>query len=227
MNYVSPTLYFQPDDELCFHTSIPNHHLDIIQDNLIPNPPMFVEKGQNLQTVKSRKAGGSVGGDADDRCSKKKKKIIHRDVERQRRQDMSTLYMTLRSLLPLDYHKGKRSISDHMNEATNYIRQLENKIQQLKEKRDRLKRVTSSLPNITVRTTLSGAAVVIVGSTTVELQISRVIAALLEEGLNVVSISSYINGQSVYTFECEITDPKEVDAVELEQKLRDFITLLN
>lgn len=77
----------------------------------------------------------------DDRESKKMK---HRAIERQRRFEVSSLFKSLRSLLPLQYIQGKRSTADHVSQAVNYIKDLQNKIKKLNEKKDRLKK---SLPS--------------------------------------------------------------------------------
>ncbi|CAH8313039.1 unnamed protein product [Eruca vesicaria subsp. sativa] len=74
-------------------------------------------------------------GDADPES----KKMRHRNIERQRRLEVSSLFKSLRSLLPFQYIQGKRSTADHVSEAVNYIKDLQNKIKELTEKKNRLK----------------------------------------------------------------------------------------
>ncbi|KAJ0258038.1 Transcription factor bHLH125 [Hirschfeldia incana] len=79
-------------------------------------------------------------GDADPES----KKMRHRNIERQRRLEVSSLFKNLRSLLPLRYIQGKRSTADHVSQAVNYINDLQNKIKELTEKKNLLK---TSIPS--------------------------------------------------------------------------------
>ncbi|OVA20327.1 Myc-type [Macleaya cordata] len=169
----------------------------------------------------------------------KMKMVLRRDVERQRRQEMTSLYNSLRSILPLEYIKGKRSVSDHMNEAVNYIKHLQKKIQEMKDKRDGLKRLFSysnpsviprgvsysQLDFVTVQPCFCGFEVAISTSLSYGLlPLSRVLQALLADGLTVSScVSTRVNERSLHTILVEVSDLRGINTMELQQKLMDLI----
>ncbi|KAJ4955493.1 hypothetical protein NE237_012276 [Protea cynaroides] len=167
----------------------------------------------------------------------KKKKDIHRDVERQRRQEMATFYASLRSQIPLEYLKGKRSISDHINEASNYVRDLQKRIQELNHKRDGLRKMSNSgAPDtvvsqncppdyVTVQPCWGGVEVMInSGFKNGEFPLSRVIRELVDQGVRVVTtVSSTVNERSFHTIKSEVSDLTTLDLSELEEKLTDLV----
>ncbi|XP_077247389.1 transcription factor bHLH118-like [Tasmannia lanceolata] len=248
MNYIGPSFYFQQGDELLLQSSSVQRQQqqEVIQDMLVGAPSLIDGHhglSLNFQTGGGRRkkmAAATADNDADDddgnNRSSKNKKLIHRDVERQRRHEMATLYSSLRLLLPVEYLKGKRSISDHMNEAANYIKHKQKKIRELTEKRDGLRRVllassdsgtldaSLSSPCVIVRPCWAGLEVVISNGLGESVPLSKVMALLSEAGLSVVSCSSInVKERSVHTLQSEVGDPREVDSSGLNQKLIDLI----
>ncbi|KAA8539847.1 hypothetical protein F0562_026539 [Nyssa sinensis] len=156
---------------------------------------------------------------------------------------MGNLCSTLRSQLPLEYIKGKRSIPDHMKEAVNYIKKLQKNIDELSIKRDELKRNSNSsdlssgdgdgssshsstVTNcVTVLPCLGGVKVVFSsGSDDERLQLSRVMEVLLEEGLNVVScFSTKVREKLLHTVQSEVKDFSRFDPSELQRKLNHVV----
>lgn len=170
----------------------------------------------------------------------KKKKMIHREIERQRRQEMASLYASLRSLLPLEYIKGKRSISDHMNEAVSYIKHLQKNIKELGAKRDELKRQYSDNSSSNLETPDEGQQKSISftvhennnGAVGIEIirylederfLLSKFLELVLEQGLEVVTcLSSQVNGRILHSVHCEVNSSNSVDLPELRRKIASF-----
>ncbi|KAK1409177.1 hypothetical protein QVD17_35702 [Tagetes erecta] len=168
------------------------------------------------------------------------KKLVHREIERQRRRDMAKLYASLRGLLPLEFVKGKRSTSDHMHEAVNYIKHMQENIKVLSVKRDRLKKlveagapiprtnntnkasINSLLPNTVSITSCNGGVQILVNSYSIEdgFPLSRVLNAISDEGCNIVSCTcTKVNQRLIHSIQSEVDDTVLMDISMLQQRL--------
>ncbi|OIW07858.1 hypothetical protein TanjilG_19959 [Lupinus angustifolius] len=165
----------------------------------------------------------------------KKKKMVHREIERQRRQEMATLHASLRSLLPLEFIKGKRSLSDQMNGAVNYIKQMQENIKELGAKRDELKKLSNSnlenhesnhaSSNFTVHENNGILRIeVTIGFIEERPTLSKLLQLLVEEGLEVINcLSTEINGRLLHSVHCEVNKSNSVDLSELRWKIANLI----
>ncbi|KAJ6374803.1 hypothetical protein OIU78_030317 [Salix suchowensis] len=238
----------QSGDEFWPHVSFHPYQEDIDQDqhlilgqdslhgisNLTSSSVEEVLQGHTaVATSNANDGNGNLG------CEEKK--VDRKEIERQRRQQMSTLHASLRNLLPLDSIKGKRSISDHMNEAVKYIKHLKSNIHELSVKRDRLKNLPSSstsdqgteisdhnlLDSVTVRHYLDGVEIVLTRDSGEEgIRLSRVLESVLEEGFDVVRCTSTRKGQRHFTtIHCQASNLNYIDADGLQRKLIDVISL--
>ncbi|KAJ4829747.1 hypothetical protein Tsubulata_043742 [Turnera subulata] len=156
----------------------------------------------------------------DDNITCYDKKSIRKESERQRRKEMSSLHSTLRSLLPVELIKGKRSISDVTDAAVNHIKYLKDHVKELSIRRDKLRMLSNSsayeeknqissnslMNYVTVSPYLGGVEINISRIPRKEvLLMSKVVAALLEEGFDVVScVTTQRDGRSFNTIQCQV-----------------------
>ncbi|KAL3524209.1 hypothetical protein ACH5RR_017043 [Cinchona calisaya] len=248
-DFTSSLIPIQQDDPLLFpyldHTNT-IHHQDLINQGASSLASLHQENEVTLNTNaagrrqrKSSSVRDNTNLNSDDN---KQKRAVHRDIERLRRQEMANLYSSLRTLLPLEYIKGKRSISDHVHEAVNYIKHMEKKIMELEVKRDSLRNLLdgsdldvknvkarnyNSSITFTVRPCSGGGIEILVKNDLADNQIplSKILDALLDEGLAVVSCVCTKVDQN---FLCTIlTDQpshmKDVDLNFLQEKLTDKV----
>ncbi|CAN4104274.1 unnamed protein product [Withania somnifera] len=165
------------------------------------------------------------------------KKVVRRDVERQRRRDMAKLYRRLRLLIPSKYLMGKRSISDHLEEIVDYIKDSRKNIEDLEKKRESLKEMKNSTcssqllapssssmklsddeDRIIVKSCNGGVEISIKGG----LSLSKVLKLLMKEGLIVNScVSSTINQRLIHIIRSEVNTrrDRDIDVAMLQSKL--------
>ncbi|KAF4403976.1 hypothetical protein G4B88_014432 [Cannabis sativa] len=219
------------------------HHHDHDHDDVTPPTPsqkgcepIFAGGRRRKSSNFDQNQEPNDDDDDDQNPNDKKKKVIHRDIERQRRQEMSALYASLRSLIPLQYLKGKRSTSDQIHEVANYIRDLERKMERMKAKRDSLKKMSDSSDNneiINLESTkiislrhCSKRRSVEVFSISEGFSLHKLILrALSTEGLDVIScVSAKVNQRFLHTIQTEaVSEERSFDLSKLEQKLNNLI----
>ncbi|XP_022141230.1 transcription factor bHLH36-like [Momordica charantia] len=159
------------------------------------------------------------------------RKIMHRDLERERRKQMASLLTNLRSLLPLEFIKGRRSRADLVNEAVRYIEHLKGKISELHIKRDALKRVyldslgyqnNESSSSCVVINPYSGGLEIVISCCFREekLKLSGVMRVLLQQSTHVQSCASTkVNGRMFHTIQSKVDVSRRIDILELQRKL--------
>ncbi|XP_021764931.1 transcription factor bHLH120-like [Chenopodium quinoa] len=195
-------------------------------------------RGRGRGRVSSNNTSNNCNENNDD----EQKKAIHKEVERQRRLEMSNLYSSLRSTLPPEYIKGKRSTSDHLTEAVNYIKDLEKNIQELSDKRDQLKAAPeshtstyqvgssshprASLGSVEISPCLGGLDIDInAGYEDQSFTLSSALQVIFEEGLSVTSCSSTkVNQRIIHKIVCEVTDVTCIDFQRLHQRLVNLVS---
>nr|GMC55898.1 transcription factor bHLH118-like [Ipomoea batatas] len=191
---------------------------------------------QSFEKKRKRREIKQQSGD-DDSC----RRALHRDVEKRRRNQMANLYESLRSLLPLQYIKGKRSASDHMQASVSYIKDLEKKVEGLHKHREKMimmnktsssnmvveKEAKSAKANdicVAVNKCEDGMEVLMNTRHRVEYPLSELLETLLRQGLNVVNcIYSHQGDRSLLRIQAQVNGCSDVDVAALQQKVVDVV----
>ncbi|KVI06035.1 transcription factor bHLH118-like [Cynara cardunculus var. scolymus] len=235
---------FLQSDDLVFH-EVGQQDLPVdLQDHVT------MERNINYPAIKTRKRPGDLStskpnpvhadrvGDGKDDAQRK---LIHKELERQRRKDMAKLCSSLRSLLPLEFIKGKRSTSDHMHQAVNYIKHMQENIKVQGAQRDQLikkfagmsarhlgsmntnESLTNLLPNTVSVNPCNGGIEILINSCSIQdgFSLSGVLKALVEEGLNIISCTSTkVSERLFHTIQSEVNnEPAWTDPSALQQRL--------
>ncbi|KAK9092577.1 hypothetical protein Syun_027488 [Stephania yunnanensis] len=136
-------------------------------------------------------------------------KIDRKTVEKNRRNQMKTLYSELSSLIPPSHKsKGVMPLSNQLDEAVNYIKKLENKLKRMQEKKNYLMGINSSRsmsgttggrpPQIEIHCSGSLLEVVLVSGMDCQSLFFKIIGMLHEEEAITVNANFSIANNSIF-----------------------------
>ncbi|XP_047941887.1 transcription factor bHLH126-like [Salvia hispanica] len=243
---------FQPCDELVFGSpTTPRQHPIMMDHSLLEtNLLSFSSTSREDQPIGASNLGSPPPPPrqkGQTRFGSYNKRVLHRDIERKRREEMSKLCVSLNTLLPVENKKGKSSVSDQMEEATKYIKQMHEKMEELRTRRDKLKKsyYNSSSSSSSSRGTNvefisdgstsrlhKGVAVhrimdgleIIITTKSPQFELSHVLALLLQRELDVVScVSTATNGGFLHTIVTKASNRSSLDVWGLHDRLTETI----
>ncbi|XP_047941891.1 transcription factor bHLH36-like isoform X2 [Salvia hispanica] len=202
-------------------------------EDLLADCPISDGNNTEKKSVKKRSRKIEVSNNG----SSESKKTAHRFTEKQRRQEMAALYASLRSLLPPEYIKGKRAISDHMHQAVNYINDMKNKIKQMKLRRNsfgveaenQTSNASDSSPYCVKINPLTEGFEILISSSLNKgcFPLSMVLADLLNRQLHVIScVSTRGDGCYLHKIHLELNDSASIDLSELQDGLVNMLKLV-
>ncbi|XP_057798461.1 transcription factor bHLH36-like [Salvia miltiorrhiza] len=211
---------------------------DKLLEDLLADCPILDGNDNTKKSVKKR----PIEVEENSNGSSESKKTAHRFTEKQRRQEMAALYASLRSLLPLEYIKGKRAISDHMHQAVNYINDMKKKIEELKPRREGLRNVvgtadeaesqtsnaTDSSPYCVKINVFTDGVEILISSSLNKgcFPLSMVLADLLNRQLDVINCVSSRGDQCyLHKIHIQLNDSASIDLSELQEGLVNVLKL--
>ncbi|KAL1555033.1 transcription factor bHLH126-like protein [Salvia divinorum] len=238
---------FQPCDELVFGSPTTPQQHQIMMDhssNLLSFSATTTREDQPIGTPNLGSPPPKPRQKGQSRYGSYNKRVLHRDIERKRREEMSKLCVSLNTLLPVENNKGKSSVSDQMEEATKYIKQMHEKIEGLRTRRDKIKKLYNSSSSSSSRVTnvdissddssrlhnsvavhrvMDGLEVIITNKSP-QFELSQVLAQLLQRELDVVScVSTATNGGFLHTIATKANNRNSLDVSGLHDGLNDTI----
>ncbi|KAI3757537.1 hypothetical protein L6452_05077 [Arctium lappa] len=226
---------FQQNDELVVQDPPCNLISFQQEDHGVVELHEHVSMVESTTKISTRKRGGNEALNNPNLATaglQIQKKLVHREIEKQRRKEMAKLYASLKGLLPLEFIKGRHSTSDHMQQAVHYIKQMQKNVEGLSMKRDQLKKcfeinanqslINRFIPNTVSVSSCNGGVEVLINSCSIEdgFILSGLLNELVKEGLNVTScISTKGNDRLLHSIQSEASDLGLIDLSMLEQRL--------
>uniref|UniRef100_A0A6N2KDX9 BHLH domain-containing protein n=1 Tax=Salix viminalis TaxID=40686 RepID=A0A6N2KDX9_SALVM len=215
-------------DELCFNTSSNPHQQHSIPQDLILAQYAALHGSDTATKMENGRRRNLISMDNNNEVARDQK-MMHRNIERQRREEMTTLYASF-ELYSLLIFKG--FVWDFRESY------LQKKIKELSAKRDGLKKLSnlsfdappsessnkySPISSVTLHPYPGGVEIGARSS------LSRVLQVLLEDGISVVNcVSTKVNERLFHTVQTEVQsiavnyqvdDPASLNLSELRQKL--------